>query len=434
MADETPVQQPVTDEIASARRDIDLFSGWLSYLPNPDVIFKEQPSRGIRIYRDMLRDPHIRSVMQTRRLAVVGKEWDVVPASDRPEDERVKEVVELALGACAKFERARYDLLEGIWAGFAVGEVMWGLRDGWVVPTEIRRRGQHRFVFDFDGRLRLLTLANMIEGEALPERKFLVFQYDADPENPYGVGVGQSCYWSWHFKKHGVKFWVVFMDKFAMPTPIGKYPTGLPKDKQDELLAVLKSIQTDSAVKIPENVSIEFKEAARTSTVAVYDPFIDKMNAEISKAVLGQTLTTQEGKSGSLSLGQVHGEVRADLMLADCDLHDEVLNQLIRWIVDFNFGPDVPAPAFHTRTTSEPDLMDQWRQSFRDSNLQRMGLRIPASYARTTYNIPEPEGEDDVLVPPAPAGADPTASAAANGLFAEADRALLAAQQRADTR
>jgi len=86
MADESPVQAPVKDEIASARRDIDLFAGWLTALPNPDRILREQPQRGIRIYSDMQRDGHIRSVFQTRRLAVLGKDWTLQPASDDPAD------------------------------------------------------------------------------------------------------------------------------------------------------------------------------------------------------------------------------------------------------------------------------------------------------------------------------------------------------------
>jgi len=391
--------KPVLDELATVRKDIDLFAGWLTALPNPDKILREQPARGIRIYQDMLRDGHIRSVVQSRRLAVLNKDWDIQPASDDPADQKVRDFVEEAILGMRGFERARRDLLDGVLKGFAVGEIMWAAVNGRIVPTEIRRRGQHRFAFDADGRLRLLTLQNMIDGEELPDRKFLVLQYDADPENPYGVGIGQSIYWPWWFKKHGIKFYVVLMDRFAQPLPVGKYPPGN-KEAREALLDLLKTLQTDQAVAIPTTLEIAFLEAQRTSSVAIYDPFIALMNAEISKAVLGQTLTTQEGKSGSLALGQVQENVRQDFVQADADAEDEVIrDQLIRWIVDFNFGADVPAPWFHTKTVSEPDIMDQWRLSFRDRNLQSMGLPIPARYTRDLYGIPDVEGDEEVLVP-----------------------------------
>lgn len=390
--------RPVLDELATVRKDIDLFAGWLTALPNPDKILREQPARGIRIYQDMLRDGHVRSVVQTRRLAVLGKDWRIEAATEDPADQKVRDVVEESIRGIRGFERTRRDLLDGVLKGFAVGEVMWAARNGQIVPVEVRRRGQHRFVFDADGRLRLLTLQRMIDGEELPDRKFLVLQYDADPENPYGVGIGQSIYWAWWFKKHGIKFWVVFMDRFAQPLPMGKYPPGTDEATQEKLLDILKSIQTDQAVKIPNTLEITLLEAARTSTVGVYDPFIDKMNAEISKAVLGQTLTTQEGKTGSLALGQVQADVRQEIVEADADLEDEVFrDQLIRWIVDFNFGADVPAPWFVTETEAQKDMV---ALANRDKILHSMGTRIPETYVRDTYAIPEPQGDEPVLPPP----------------------------------
>ena len=59
----------------------------------------------------------------------------------------------------------------------------------------------HRLLGDVGARS---SARQRSDGEELPARKFLILQYDADPENPYGVGIGQSCYWPWWFKKHGI--------------------------------------------------------------------------------------------------------------------------------------------------------------------------------------------------------------------------------------
>jgi phage gp29-like protein len=410
MSDETAVAQtetpgqPELAEIATVRKDLDYLAGWLAALPNPDAILKEQPQRGIRIYKDMQRDGHVRSVCQTRTLAVLGKDWEVLPASADAADGRVRDLVATALEGIKGFERARGALLGGVWTGFAVGEVLWALRQAQgrrcIVPTEIRARGAHRFTFDLDGRPRLLTLANMLDGEALPDRKFLVFQYDATPENPYGVALGQSCYWPWWFKKVGIKFWLAFADRFGTPFPLGKFPAGTTKEDQDKLLALMQAFTQESAGIVPEGVTVELLEAKRSAGADVYAPLASFMNAEISKAVLGQTATT-EGTPGALGSEQARSEVRADLVLADADLLDEVLtSQLIRWIVDFNFGPDVPVPWFHTKTEGELGLTDQVQQAQRDQTLQGMGLAIPERYAQETYGIPAAAEGEAVLVRP----------------------------------
>lgn len=435
-----PVQAPIPDELASARTDIDLFAGWLTALPNPDAILREQPGRAIRIYKDMQRDGHLRSVVGTRRLAVVGKDWEIVPASDEPSDVAVRDLVADALAGLTGFERARAALLDGVFTGFAVGEVLWGARAGRIVPTAILARGPHRFTFDVDGRLRLLTRAHLVDGEALPDRKFLVFQYEATPENPYGVGIGQSCYWPWWFKKHGIKFWTVFMERFGMPFPLGKFPPGTDAAVRDEFLDLLRTLQADTAAIVPNNLEIEFKEATRTSTVAVYDPFIALMNAEISKAVLGQTATT-EGTPGALGSEQARADVREDLVAADADLLDEVLTtQLIRWIVDFNVGPDVPAPWFTTQTAPPADLT---ARATRDKTLVDMGARLPARYVYDTYGIPAPEGDEAVVERAAPGPIGPlgpmgplgygeaAGPAALDRLIADAERALGAVEAEA---
>src|SRR3989304_10435408 len=91
------LQQPTTapvapelDEIAGVGRD-DIFLGFVkatgfrpeSVLLNPDAVLETQArGRGLALYDELLRDPHIFSVVQTRQQAIIGKEWDVLAAAD----------------------------------------------------------------------------------------------------------------------------------------------------------------------------------------------------------------------------------------------------------------------------------------------------------------------------------------------------------------
>src|SRR4030042_3756733 len=87
MATEETPQKPVTDEIATAQKDMDIFAGWLKRLENPDQTLRtESQGKGLKLYDEVDRDPHAGAVLQSRYLSVVGKDWSVVP----PESKTIK--------------------------------------------------------------------------------------------------------------------------------------------------------------------------------------------------------------------------------------------------------------------------------------------------------------------------------------------------------
>jgi len=192
--DET--KKPLVPEVAGIEKDYDLFSGWLpNSFQNPDPVLKtEGRGRGIKLYDEALRDPHVRSTFGTRILAVTGSPWDVLPASDKRQDKKIAAFVKGNFLGC-NFRQACKALLMGISKGYAVAEVMWKVKGEEFWIDRILGRAQHRFVFDHQGRPRLLTLQNLIEGEELPECKFIVFSWGSSWANPYGDALGNSAWW-----------------------------------------------------------------------------------------------------------------------------------------------------------------------------------------------------------------------------------------------
>ena len=207
--------------------------------------------------------------MQTRYLAVVGKEWDIVPAESarktgRPavttQEQKVADFVKDTLVA-TNFDQAMQELLQAILYGFYPGEVIWKVTDKGIQISKIRSKHPRRFSFTQDREMRLLTLQNMIEGEELPDRKFILFTYGSS-DNPYGKGLGQKLWWPVWFKKHGIKFWLIFLEKFGMPTAVGKYPPGTDTDQQQALLDAIDAMQNETGVKIPDTMAIDLLDLA----------------------------------------------------------------------------------------------------------------------------------------------------------------------------
>lgn len=404
-----PKVQPVINEIATVEKDI--YQDYIGRtLINPDKVLKsESGGKGVELYEDLLRDDKVGSTLQTRKLAVIGREWEVVPAGEKRQDQKVADYVKSVLGAF-DFDAARMMLLSGLVMGFKPGEVMWEYSEGDVWVREIIGRASRRFVFDLDRRLRLLTLTNMTEGEELPERKFVVFTNTSDNGSPYGDGLGRLLYWPVWFKKNAVKFWMVFADKFGSPTAVGKYPPGTPKTEQNALLDAIDAIQQEAAVIIPDTMVVDLLEATRAGSVNTYETLCAFMNNAIAQVMLGQTLTSDIGDKGSYAAAKTHDEVRLDYVKADADAICQCLNNsLIKWIVDYNFpgyagtGPGYSGtrpcalryPKVWIRCEEEKDLKPL---AERDVILVRdIGLPVTKQYFYDTYGIPEPlEGEETV--------------------------------------
>lgn len=271
-------QSPVTQEIATVAKDV-TYAPFLNLLrTRDDTLLTRGGGASYKIYDQIERDCHAYGVLQKRKLAVVARPWQVDPASSDPRDIKAADMVRAQLSAigvpsqddpgeqvvvASNFDLVCYNLLDAILKGFAVGEIMWDRDGSEVVAREIRPRDQRRFNFDTDYKLRLKTWGNLMPGEQVPARKFLVHTFGAKDGSPFGIGLGSRLFWPVFFKRQDITFWLTFLDKFGSPTAIGKYKNGATPDDQAKLLAALGAIAQDAGVTIPEGMVIELLEAQR---------------------------------------------------------------------------------------------------------------------------------------------------------------------------
>lgn len=386
-------KKPEGNEIATTRKDLDVFYGWTIRLENPDPVLRsEAGGQGLKLYDEAARDAHAGSVLQTRYLAVAGSEWEVTPADDSDQARKIADCVDACFTAMG-FTQAVQELMKSVLYGFYVSEIMWANRRGLWTPARLVGKHPRRFCFDLDRNLKLITPANMIEGEPVPDKKFVVLTYGSS-DNPYGDGLGQKIWWPVWFKKHGIKYWLIFLEKFGMPTAVGKYPPGTDPADQDKLLDALDALQNETGITIPDTMQVALLEATRSGNVT-YETLCEYMDRQISKAVLGQTAST-EGTPGKLGNEDAQDQVRQDLKKADADLVSECLNAtLVRWIVDYNFAGVTEYPTIWLRTDPEKDLK---ALAERDKILVNdIGVKVPVSYFRDTYGLPEPEGDEETV-------------------------------------
>ncbi|WP_375590191.1 DUF935 family protein [Hoeflea alexandrii] len=328
--------------IAHARNDITIpfFTDVLQ--PVDDTLLKKGGGRGLAIYDEIERDTHAWAVLQKRKKTLVARPWEVEPGGEDQIDRDAAEFITDLLKELP-YDRICEDALDATLKGFSVGEIVWG-RDGrFIVPERIISHDQRRFVFDPDWKPRLLTLNNMMKGEQLPDRKFIIHRHGVKGNNPYGLGLGTRLFWPVLFKREGVAFWMTFLEKYASPTVIGKTPYGMLDDAQNRLLDTLTKLVQQAAITVPIGTEVSMLEATRSGAVS-YKEWCEYWDNQMSIATLGETLSTDIQGQGSRAAADTHAEIKELLVDADGDLlADTHQASLVRWTVDMNFpGAKLP--------------------------------------------------------------------------------------------
>lgn len=136
-------------------------------------------------------------------------------------------------------------------------------------------------------------------------------------------------------KKNMLAFWDTFGEIFGMPMRIAKTTTRDPKEVS-KLESMMKSAGTNQWMISGMDTTLEFIESTKGDAFNVYDKRIDRANSELSKLIIGQTMTIEDGSS--LSQSETHLEVFENIVENDCDqLRDIINNQLIPRMVKHGF-------------------------------------------------------------------------------------------------
>ena len=335
---------PVLEEVAAAQTRLASNAYRLAAYTPDDLL----GSKGLGIYDEMQKDSQVRSCLNTKKFAVLSQDWDIQSASDDPRDVEVARFVKFCFEDMrGSVQDMLFKVLDAMAKGFSICEINWkvipdGPYAGMIGLDSVKSKDPSAFGFDMDEFLNVRALTMIAPGfkADLPADKFILYTYMPAYELPHGQSDLRAAYKHWWSKEVILKFWNLYMEKYGMPTAKGAYKRGMPKEQQDDLLRVLDKIQQETAIVIPEDVTVDLLEAQRGGD-AGYRDAIEYHNKQIAKAILGQTLTSDEGtRVGSLALGKVHQDVLGFyLEKLKRDLEETVMReQVVRRLVEFNWG------------------------------------------------------------------------------------------------
>ena len=185
------------------------------------------------------------------------------------------------------------------------------------------------------------------------------------------------------YKRGGFGDWAQYCELFGMPFRVAKYD-GYDEKTRTDLENALKAAGSAAYIVIPKEADLNFIQNNTSGSSILYDMLIDTCNKELSKLILGQTMTTEAG--GALAQAKVHQEVEKEIHYADKLFVKNILNdRLIPLLQVHGFNVDGGKFIFQ-----EKENIDKKTRLDMDLKLSEK-IRIDDSYFYETYNIPLPK-------------------------------------------
>ncbi len=353
-------------------------------------------SEPMQLYEQMEeKDAHLFSIANTRRLALTGLEWEMVPASDlRPGLDaalaaEAADYCAQALGSIDALDDALQHLSLALGRNIAVAEVVWDFQDGSHTIVDIAPIEFTRLVFDGLDQVRILTDDAPLDGIALPANKFVVHTPHATTGHASRGGLLRVTALAFLGKNYALKEWLTFAEIFGMPIRVARYDPSASVEEKRELLDMLTSMGSEAAGVFSKAVELEIIEANRGTPNPPYDRLVNFLNREMTKAWLGQTLTVDMAdQSGSKAAAEVHDRVRKDILLDDIRKEGRTVRRdILRPLAQFKFGLEVPVPFFRRKPEEPRDLREL--ADVLSVAVNDLGIQAPTRWVHDTLGIPQ---------------------------------------------
>ena len=348
------------------------------------------------------RDLHYLGVLGTRKRKVAQIEVTVEAASDAAEDVAMADMVREWI-ARDELADETFDILDAIGKGISFTEIVWDISEGQYRPARLEWCDPRFFTFDRDGRTPLLRGGedgNSVDSP-LPPFKFVYHKVKAKSGLPVRSGIARAVTWAWMFKAFTQRDWAIFVQTYGQPVRLGRYNSSASADDRATLWRAVANIAGDCAAIVPEGMNIEFIESKNVGAGGdLFENLADWLDRQVSKAVTGQTGTT-DGKKGGLGDGgnKVHGEIAEDIKNSDCRSTAATINRdVVRPWVDLERGPQKAYPRVNIQERKAEDLS---KMSEALERLVPLGLRVEQSAVRDRLGFADPPKGADVLMPPA---------------------------------
>ncbi len=356
----------------------------LSFLtvPDPDDLLQQA---GIRRYqlRQLELDDEVAQCKDTRVEAIVATPWSLQPNQTRV-GKFITSLIE------DHIDDMKRGVMDARFYGYSVQEIIGKKVPKGIGIDRLALKPMEWFAPQRDGSLRYFPDdgSGGYEGIAVDSDKFLVARCNASYRNPYGEALLSRLWFPVTWRREGWQLWLQFLETFGEPIVLGQMSNYADFVKAMETQGVRSTIAWQSVSDTDKITTIN------ASTPGEFDRLEQAILRRIQKLILGQTLTSDVGSSGSYAAAAIHNEVRNDKRRADMSMVKRTGQQLVNVLCMINGITDVPK--FIMADDSGLELGRAQRDAVLAPVLTASGFRLSKDYYLRNYDYVT---EDVVDVP-----------------------------------
>lgn len=342
------------------------------------------------------RDGHYGSVLATRKLKIAGIEPELHPASDDDKDQEIAQAVRDDILDHPEFVFMLLDVLDALGKGVSLIQIKWNTEGNRWKPETFTWIDPRWITFDKKTKRQIrIKDKNAPEGKELAEYGFITHVPRLKSGLPARGGLARLAVWSWLLKSFSVKDWAAFCEIFGQPLRLGRYDGNASAKDKRALLQAVRSIARDAAAIIPKSMDMELV-ATKSNGGPVFKDFAEYLDKQISKIILGQTMTADNGSS--MAQAKVHDDVRLDIAQADGKQISFCLQRdLIIPYVNLNFGVQEKYPTIKIEPTEAEDL-DLLSKVL--ERLVKLGLKVSEKEVRDRFGYRELDDDETYMGQP----------------------------------
>lgn len=325
------------------------------------------------LYEDILLDGHLDSVIDKRVMAVTNAEWQF--ARDGKLIAPVQELIDTL-----DFEELLQGIINSKFWGYSMMEFAFSKKGFTLFDVPKKHMRPHTGI----------VATEQTGDSGLNIREGLYLNTVLEVGKPKDLGKLLKAAQYAIYKRGAFGDWSQFAELFGMPFRVGTYD-GFDEAQRIQLETALEKMGGAAYVVKPSGSEIQFMENKTNSDGRLYDILKDACNKEMSKVILGQTMTTESGSSRSQS--ETHKQVEESINLADRIFVRRILNTRVLHILAAN-GINTQGGTFSIKGDGEEQLTKEQKLNMVIKLKKEGELPIDDDFMYEEFGIPKPANYD----------------------------------------
>lgn len=363
---------------------------------NPDDLY--QKAGDYSIYEEMSFDDQVNTVVQLKLDLVLGSGWTI--KVDKEGDQKIADELYGLLDEdmdCTLDEQIEEFLRAAYIYGFSLPEKVFKFNDkNQLTLKYLKTRYPNSWLIHTDQQGNVTKYEQRTANKDINVNPKSLIHYVNNPQfgSPYGVSDLRQAYKPWFAKSQIIKYYGIFLEKYAGPIPHAKYKDGTPEAVIDQMFEHIRRFQQKTALVYNERFEVGFLENNKDGSA--YEKAVNLFNMLIGRSLLMPDLagfTGAQTSGGAYSLGEQQLSVLIKHVEKRRRILERLINKHIIWpMVYWNYGNMDFYPKFCLNPVSQ-DNTNEYAKIFIEAAKGRLYKPSDEEINHFRSLIKFPEGE-----------------------------------------